>query len=119
MKKIKEEKTHKSGHIPLRITPELHDKLAQQAKQEGRSLNNYLTKLLESGVEPVTFEDRQFVGQVLAGDCFDLVNRLVRVSGIYYRYLIENAATARIDRQYVVLAANGNILTLRELRPID
>ncbi|MFT9388614.1 MAG: toxin-antitoxin system HicB family antitoxin [Leuconostoc sp.] len=117
MKKNDEEKTHKSGHIPLRISPELHDKLAEQAKQAGRSLNNYLTQLLESGIAPVTFEERQFVGQRIAGEDFDLVNRLVDVSGIYYRYLIENVPTARTDRQYVILAANGNILTLRELQP--
>ena len=37
----------KSGNIPLRIDPELHEVLAKHASQEGRSLNNYLTKLLE------------------------------------------------------------------------
>ena len=40
------------------------------------------------------------------------------MSGIYYRYLIDNAATAKVDRQYVVIEATGNILTLRELKPV-
>lgn len=117
MKNINEEKTHKSGHIPLRITPELHDLLAEQAAVEGRSLNSYLIKILEAGAQPETFEERQIVGQVISGDQFDLVNRLVLVSGIYYRYLIDNAASAKFDRQYVVIEATGNILTLRELKP--
>ena len=118
MKKIDEEKTNKSGRIPLRIAPELHEILAEQAAQEGRSLNSYLTKLLEAGAQPDTFEERQIVGQIISGENFDLFNRLVLVSGIYYRYLIDNAATAKVDRQYVVIEATGNILTLRELKPV-
>ena len=118
MKNINAEKTHKSGRIPLRIAPELHGILAEQAAQEGRSLNSYLTKLLEAGAQPDTFEERQIVGQIISGENFDLFNRLVLVSGIYYRYLIDNAATAKVDRQYVVIEATGNILTLRELKPV-
>ena len=33
----------RAGRIPLRIAPELHEILAEQAAQEGRSLNSYLT----------------------------------------------------------------------------
>ncbi|MGX6465104.1 toxin-antitoxin system HicB family antitoxin [Leuconostoc falkenbergense] len=109
------EKTTKSGNIPLRIDPELHQVLAEKAKLEGRSLNNYLTKILEDGVKPKSFENRQFVGHVISGHDFDLDNRLVKVSGIYYRYLIDNASAAKYDANYVILEANGNILTLREL----
>ncbi|WP_220739231.1 toxin-antitoxin system HicB family antitoxin [Leuconostoc miyukkimchii] len=106
----------KSGKIPLRIKPELHEMLVERADKEGRSLNSYLTKILEAGIQPKTFEDRQFVGQVILGENFDLSSRLVSVSGIYYRYLIDNADIAKADAQYVVIEANGNILTLRELK---
>ena len=106
----------KSWNIPLRIDPELHQVLAKHASQEGRSLNNYLTKLLEEGVRPKSFEDRQFVGHVISGDNFDLDNRLVKISGIYYRYLIDNASVVNKDKSYAVIEANGNILTLRELK---
>lgn len=116
MKKDIAESHKKSGHIPLRIDPKLHEELARNASMAGRSLNNYLTKLLEEGLRPKTFEDRQFVGQVISGENFDLNSRLVRISGIYYRYLIDNAPVANATAQYVIIEANGNILTLRELQ---
>ncbi|CAM3125371.1 toxin-antitoxin system HicB family antitoxin [Leuconostoc rapi] len=116
MKKEMTEPHKKSGNIPLRIDPKLHEELAEHANMEGRSLNNYLTKLLEEGLQPKTFEDRQFVGQVISGENFDLTSRLVKISGIYYRYLIDNAPVANATAQYVVIEANGNILTLRELK---
>lgn len=111
-----EESHKKSGKIPLRIDPELHEVLVTRANKEGRSLNNYLTKLLEDGLRPKNFEDRQFVGQVISGENFDLSSRLVSVSGIYYRYLIDNAIMAKADARYAIIEANGNILTLRELK---
>ncbi|MBZ6008394.1 toxin-antitoxin system HicB family antitoxin [Leuconostoc gelidum subsp. aenigmaticum] len=116
MKNSIDESHKKSGKIPLRIDPELHEVLVTRAKKEGRSLNNYLTKLLEDGLRPKNFEDRQFVGQVILGENFDLSSRLVSVSGIYYRYLIDNALMAKPDARYAIIEANGNILTLRELK---
>ncbi|AFT81594.1 toxin-antitoxin system HicB family antitoxin [Leuconostoc carnosum] len=108
--------SQKSGKIPLRIDPKLHEALAKRANQEGRSLNNFLTKLLEEGLHPETFEDRQFVGQVISGENFDLASQLVNVSGIYYRYLIDNSSRVHQDADYAIIEANGNILTLRELK---
>ncbi|MGX7051587.1 toxin-antitoxin system HicB family antitoxin [Leuconostoc palmae] len=111
------DKLHKkSGNIPLRINPELHEELARHAIQEGRSLNNYLTKLLEECIHPKTFEDRQFVGNVVSGENFDLDSQLVKISGIYYRFLIENAQKINVQKKYVIIEANGNVLTLRELK---
>jgi hypothetical protein len=53
---------------------------------------------------------------VISGDNFDLDNRLVKISGIYYRYLIDNASVVNKEKSYAVIEANGNILTLRELK---
>ncbi|WP_273751143.1 toxin-antitoxin system HicB family antitoxin [Leuconostoc mesenteroides] len=109
------EKNMKSGNIPLRIDPKLHEFLAEQASKEGRSLNNYITQLLMANYHPSNFEDRQFVGQVISGKDIDIKSGLVDVSGIYYRYLIDNSAVAKSDEDYVILEANGNILTLRQI----
>lgn len=36
----------------VRITPSLYEKLKRNAKKERRSLNNYITRILEQAVEP-------------------------------------------------------------------
>jgi len=36
-----------SGRVTLRLTPELHAKLAMQAEMEGRSLNNWMVAVLD------------------------------------------------------------------------
>ena len=36
----------------IRITPSLYERLKRNAKKEKRSLNNYITRILEAAVEP-------------------------------------------------------------------
>ena len=45
----KPEKPH-SGNIPLRITPELHHRLDNEAQQRGISLNKFIAEILESTI---------------------------------------------------------------------
>ncbi|MBU7455762.1 toxin-antitoxin system HicB family antitoxin [Leuconostoc fallax] len=113
---MKDKDTTKSGHIPLRIDPALHEEIARRAALENRSVNNFLQQVIVDGLKPQSFEDRQFVGQAVHGENIDLESRLVKVAGIYYRYLIDNADEAKHDAEYVIIESNGNILTLREIK---
>lgn len=37
-----------SGHVMLRMTPELHAKIAMQAKAHGKSLNSWVSEVLST-----------------------------------------------------------------------
>lgn len=39
-----------SGNLPLRITPELHRKIFVRAKQEGKSINRWISEILEQQI---------------------------------------------------------------------
>ncbi|EHN59485.1 toxin-antitoxin system HicB family antitoxin [Oenococcus kitaharae] len=105
----------KSGNIALRIDPELHEKITRLAAADQRSVNSYITKVLEKNVENSSFEDRQFVGTTVPGRKINDKNGLVDVSGIYYRYLIEDNQKVDKTANYVILEASGNVLTLRKI----
>ncbi|MDN6899790.1 toxin-antitoxin system HicB family antitoxin [Oenococcus sicerae] len=105
----------KSGNIALRIDPELHEKITRLAAADNRSVNSYITKILENDVKENSFEDRQFVGTMIPGKKINDKNGLVDVSGIYYRYLIEENQKVDKTANYVILGATGNVLTLRKL----
>ncbi|WP_257608661.1 type II toxin-antitoxin system HicB family antitoxin, partial [Oenococcus oeni] len=107
--------TKKSGNIALRIDPELHEKITRLAAADNRSVNSYITKILEKDVKNNSFEDRQFVGTLIPGKRINDKNGLVEVSGIYYRYLIEDNQKVDKTANYVILEANGNVLTLRKM----
>ncbi|KGO31944.1 toxin-antitoxin system HicB family antitoxin [Oenococcus alcoholitolerans] len=106
----------KSGKIALRIEPELHEKISELAKSDNRSLNSYIAKVLEEKVESSSFENRQFVGTSVDASKIDEKNGLVDVSGIYYRYIIAGDEKIEKRAKYVILSANGNLLTLSRLK---
>lgn len=112
---MENKKKDKSGHIPLRIEPELHEQIAQRAQEEKRSINKYIARLLEKDVQKHNFEDRQFVGTVIPGKDINQTNGLVKVAGIYYRYLIDGNQPLKSESHYAIIEANGNVLTLREI----
>lgn len=60
-----------------------------------------------------SLEHRQFIGQVISSKQIDQDNGLVQVNGIFYRYLIESNLDFDPHKSYIVIEANGNILTLR------
>ncbi|MDR3241247.1 MAG: type II toxin-antitoxin system HicB family antitoxin [Lactobacillaceae bacterium] len=114
-----EEKKY-TGLISLRIDPALHEKIAEAAERENRSLNNYIALVLERNLEkePVkssSFENRQFVGRTLEGNKITPENGLVLVDGIYYRYLIDGNKPVHLNKNYVIIEANGNVLVLRAI----
>ena len=101
----------------LRLPSKLKAQLEQRAKQENRSLNSLLITLIERELWPskpaASLEHRQFLGKVVASRQIDPENGLAQVDGIYYRYLIEGNADFQAKKDYIIIEANGNILTLR------
>ncbi|KRM88985.1 Arc family DNA-binding protein [Liquorilactobacillus vini] len=101
----------------LRLPSRLKTQLEQRAKQENRSLNSLLITLIERELQPskpaASLEHRQFLGKVVASRQIDPGNGLAQVDGIYYRYLIEGNAGFQAKKDYIIIEANGNILTLR------
>lgn len=117
-----EDKKTYSGQLSLRLTPELHERLADEADKENRSINNLVAYLLEKALDDQliarpssSFEQRQFVGRTINGMSITPENGLVLVDGIYYRYLIDGNHPVDVEKAYVIIEANGNILTLRAL----
>lgn len=43
-----------SGRIPLRVTPEVHRAATAAARMEGKSLNSWLTEMVERAVQRTT-----------------------------------------------------------------
>jgi len=114
-----EEKKY-NGLISLRLDKDLHKRVAQAAEADDRSVNNYISKVLENALMPKavakeSFEQRQFVGQTIPGNRITPENGLVLVEGIYYRYLLDGNGVVDTTKNYVIIEANGNILVLREM----
>ncbi len=99
----------------LRLDQQLYDQVVEQATAQNRSVNNYIVHLLEKTTKDQTFENRQFVGQSIAGSEILPESGLVSVHGIYYRYFIAIAKSVNSKKMYTIIEANGNILTLEEL----
>lgn len=106
---------HKEKRFLLRLNQQLYDRLEADAATDNRSVNAYIVKLLEQAKPTPTFEGRQIIGKVIAGRALNPENGLVAVSGIYYRYLLDDNGQVDATAQYAVIEANGNILTLRHI----
>lgn len=104
--------------IFLRVPPELKEKIEQRAKEQKQSVNAMLKEVLAKQFDSKTnsLEKRNFIGQRIASTQIDASNGLVLVRGIYYRYLIEGNQAFDSAADYIVLEANGNILTLRPIK---
>jgi hypothetical protein len=100
----------------LRLPQQLKQQLEQRAKEENRSVNSLLVTLIEQSLQAkqsTSLENRQFLGKVVENRQIDPENGLAQVNGIYYRYLIEGNEKFSAKKKYIVIEANGNILTLR------
>jgi hypothetical protein len=98
----------------LRLNQKLYEKLQSEADDQGRSVNAHIVNILDKKNAPATFEKRQIIGKVISGaDLSD--NGLVLVTGIYYRYLLDDNGNVDAGGQYAIIEANGNILTLRKI----
>lgn len=98
----------------LRLDQKLYERLQSEADEQGRSVNAHIVNILNRTNTPSTLEKRQIIGKVIAGK--DLSQSgLVLVSGIYYRYLLDDNGNVVEDAQYAIIEANGNILTLRRI----
>jgi hypothetical protein len=111
-----------NGMISLRLKPELHKRIVQAADKKQRSLNQFISIILERSLDEMdkndnsnNFENRQFIGQIVDTSKVNLKSGLVEVNGIYYRYLIEGNAVLNLKSKYAIIEANGNILTLKEI----
>ncbi len=102
----------------LRLSQTLYNRLAAEATEKNKSVNAHIISILENAESDPNFEQRQFIGQVIPGRNIYVESGLVSVSGIYYRYLIDGNAKVNRKASYTVIEANGNILTLREIKEL-
>ena len=102
--------------IALRLDKDLYDRIAEDASRDNRSINNYIVTKLSEAVPTNNLEQRQIVGSIVKVDKINMANDLIEVKGIYYRYdLLANDAVNG-TRNYQVIKANGNILTIQEIK---
>lgn len=105
----------------FRLSKELKQRLEKRAQAENKSVNATLQEIVSLALkdppksEHGSLEQRNFLGQRVAGKKIDSVNGLVEVKGIYYRYLIEGNQPLDENSDYIVIEAMGNIITLRPL----
>lgn len=100
----------------LRLDQNLYDQVAAKAKSESRSVNNYIVHLLQETTRGETFEKRHIVGKTILGSEILQQDGLVSVNGIFYRYILANIKSVHKQKRYIIIEANGNILTLEELK---
>lgn len=105
----------KDKRFLLRLDQALYDRLALEANQANQSVNMYIVSLLSENHGTKSFENRQIIGQTVSGADVNMDNGLVLVSGIYYRYLINDNSEVDDKAKYAVIEANGNILTLQKI----
>ena len=102
--------------IALRLDKDLYDRIAEDASRENRSVNNYIVTKLSDAVPANNLEQRQIVGSVVRGDKINMANDLVEDKGIYYRYDLLANDSVNLQKDYQVIKANGNILTIQEMK---
>lgn len=102
--------------VALRLDKDLYDRIAEDAGRENRSVNNYIVTKLSEAVPTDNLEQRQIVGSVVRGDKINMANDLLEVKGTYYRYDLLANDLVNKDGSYQIVKANGNILTIQELK---
>ncbi|GEL14728.1 toxin-antitoxin system HicB family antitoxin [Pediococcus cellicola] len=105
----------KDKRFLLRMDQSLYDRLAEEADRANQSVNMYIVSLLSANHGTKNFEKRQIIGKTVLGKDINPDNGLVLVSGIYYRYLINDNSEVDATAEYAVIEANGNILTLQKI----
>ncbi|GAA2967844.1 toxin-antitoxin system HicB family antitoxin [Lentilactobacillus parakefiri] len=100
----------------LRLDQDLYNQIAAEAVEKNQSVNAYIVSVLKAAEDNTNFEHRQFIGHVISGKDIYIDSGLVSVSGIYYRYLIDDNSKVDKHANYTVIEANGNILTLRKIK---
>lgn len=103
----------------FRLPTSLKEKLSKKAKEENKSVNATLQSIVDESLTKPTnsesLEKRMFLGKRVLARQFDELDGLVKVDGIYYRYLIESNQPLELGHDYIIIEAVGNILTLRPL----
>lgn len=102
----------------FRLPTSLKEELEQKAAENHKSISAQLRDIVRDALhkdESGSLEVRTFLGQEIDLSSIDEENGLVYVNGIYYRYLIEGNHKKENVQKYIVIEANGNILTLRPL----
>lgn len=102
----------------FRLPTSLKEELEQKAIENHKSISAQLRDIVRDALhkdESGSLEIRTFLGQEVDRSSIDEENGLVYVNGIYYRYLIEGNQKNKSVKKYIVIEANGNILTLRPL----
>lgn len=102
--------------IALQLDKDLYERITEDANRENRSVNNYIVTKLSEAVPTNNLEQRQIVGSVVGGDKINMANDLIEVKGIYYRYDLLANDSVNSKKSYQVIKANGNILTIQELK---
>lgn len=105
----------KDKRFLLRLDQGLYDRLAEEANRANQSVNMYIVSLLSDNHGTKSFENRQIIGQTVLGKDLNVDHGLAFVSGIYYRYLINDNGNVDTTAKYAVIEANGNILTLQKI----
>lgn len=105
----------KDKRFLLRLDQSLYDRLAEEANRANQSVNMYIVSLLSENHGTKSFENRQIIGKTVSGSDVNMENGLVLVTGIYYRYLINDNSDVDDKAKYAVIEANGNILTLQKI----
>lgn len=115
--------TSEMTSLLFRLPEALKEKLTTRAKQENRSVNAMLLEIVSKELaespsqsdSDTALEHRHFLGRLISPKQFDELDGLVKIDGIYYRYLIESNRPFDPTVNYTVIEALGNILTLRPL----
>lgn len=109
-----------NGQLSLRIDPKLHQAIAEAAEAQHRSVNKFISMVMEISLKRLSSDDdslenRNFVGRVITADKFIKDSDLVDMDGNYYRYHIEDNRNLVKNNNYAVIEAVGNILILKKI----
>ncbi|NVY97089.1 hypothetical protein HU830_08140 [Lactobacillus sp. DCY120] len=108
--------------INLQVSPQLYHQLQVKAQEEQVTLEqlilHYIHEHLNFQPQTIpTIENNLALHQIVSAQQVFPDEGLVQVNGIFYRYLIVDNEPYQAQKNYVVLAATGNVLTLQALKP--
>ncbi|MBA1393597.1 Arc family DNA-binding protein [Lactobacillus bombi] len=103
----------------IRFPDELYQQIKAAAKNQHTSINQLVVQSVQQslrGVGTASLENQLVINQIIQPAAILPKSGLIKVNGIYYRYLTENNDPILDDTAYVVIAATGNILTIRAIK---
>lgn len=103
----------------IRFPSELYQQLKSAAQAQNASIDQLIIQSVRQALqnnEIPSIENQLVLNQIVSPAQIFPESGLLKVNGIFYRYLTENNAPILNSTAYLVIGVTGNILTIRAIK---